>query len=260
MQALESILNSIVNLNRTIFGENLVGVYLHGSAALGCYNPEKSDVDYITVLSSPPTPDEKTAYITELLKINAACSKKGIETSVVTLEHCQSFIHPTPYELHYSNAYLTQATANPADFAAKMHGLDPDLAAHFTVINSAGRVLWGRPINEVFGVVPRESYIDSIMYDIGTAADEIPSSFVYTTLNLCRTLAYSFDGKIRSKKQGGEYCLTLPELTPYYPIITAALEEYTADKTSLHPDKAEAQIFAAHMLTEIKHNLTPVGE
>ncbi len=100
MQPLESILNSIVQLNRTIFGENLVGVYLHGSAALGCYNPQKSDVDFITVLATPPTNAEKTAFIKDLLKINAACSKKGIETSVVLEEHCQTFTHPTPYELH----------------------------------------------------------------------------------------------------------------------------------------------------------------
>ncbi len=260
MPTLDSILTSVASLNQKIFGDNLVGVYLHGSAALGCYNPDKSDVDFITVVKNPPTNDEKAAYITDLLQINSACSKKGIETSVVLLEHCRHFTHPTPYELHYSNAYLTQATASPADFSANMHGLDPDLAAHFTVINSAGVVICGRPISEVFAKVPRQYYIDSIMYDIAAAPDDITSSFTYTTLNLCRTLAYSQDGKIRSKKQGGEYCLTLPGLTPYHNIITAALDDYTTDKTSTLPDKAELHDFAVHMLEEIKHNLALSGE
>ncbi|HJW82735.1 MAG TPA: hypothetical protein VJ754_00380, partial [Anaerolineae bacterium] len=33
----------------TILGENLVGVYLHGSLALGCFNPAQSGVDLLVV-------------------------------------------------------------------------------------------------------------------------------------------------------------------------------------------------------------------
>ncbi len=260
MEKPDSIISSIVSLNKAVFKDNLTGVYLHGSAALGCYNPKKSDVDFITVVKAPPSAEEKCEYIRGLLDINSACSKKGLETSVVLLEYCRNFTHPTPYELHFSNLYLTEAKSDPLSFAAGIHGLDFDLAAHFTVIKSAGVTLYGSPTDEVFGPVPRRDYIDSVMYDIDSAVNEIPSSFVYTTLNLCRTLAYSIDGKIRSKKQGGEFCLSLPELTEYYPVIAAALGDYTTDKTPPTPDKEKLQAFAGHMLDEIKHNLAKSGE
>ena len=33
-------------------GGNLVGVYLHGSAAMGCFHPARSDLDYLVVLGA----------------------------------------------------------------------------------------------------------------------------------------------------------------------------------------------------------------
>ena len=44
--------------SRKIFGENLTGVYLHGSLAMGCFNPDKSDIDLIIVclLYTSPSP------------------------------------------------------------------------------------------------------------------------------------------------------------------------------------------------------------
>lgn len=32
--------------------ENLVGIYLHGSLAMGCFNPSRSDVDLVVVKES----------------------------------------------------------------------------------------------------------------------------------------------------------------------------------------------------------------
>ena len=32
-----------------IFGKDLTGVYLHGSLAMGCFNPQKSDIDLMVV-------------------------------------------------------------------------------------------------------------------------------------------------------------------------------------------------------------------
>ena len=42
-QDVETLLKKIVGLCREVFGENLTGVYLHGSLAMGCFQPEKSD-------------------------------------------------------------------------------------------------------------------------------------------------------------------------------------------------------------------------
>ena len=40
-----SIMDSITNKFSEILGDNLIGIYLHGSVAFGCYNPLLSDID-----------------------------------------------------------------------------------------------------------------------------------------------------------------------------------------------------------------------
>lgn len=90
--------------------------------------------------------------------------------------------------------------AIPPLIGAAMHGTDPDLAAHFTVIRSVGRALWGKPISAVFGDVPREAYLRSILADVSGAENDVAS--VYIVLNLCRVLAYAQDGMVLSKAAG----------------------------------------------------------
>lgn len=47
---LNVILNRIKSNYITILGNNLVGIYLHGSIAFDCYHPETSDIDFIVVI------------------------------------------------------------------------------------------------------------------------------------------------------------------------------------------------------------------
>ena len=47
LQIPENILTQFVAAARETIGENLLGVYLHGSAAMGCFNPKSSDLDLL---------------------------------------------------------------------------------------------------------------------------------------------------------------------------------------------------------------------
>ena len=40
----KKIINEFIEQSKTILQTNLVGVYLHGSAVMGCFNPLKSDL------------------------------------------------------------------------------------------------------------------------------------------------------------------------------------------------------------------------
>ena len=53
------LLHEIRRTHTEILGENLVGLYLHGSIAFGCFNPQKSDVDYIAAVREPLAPDTR---------------------------------------------------------------------------------------------------------------------------------------------------------------------------------------------------------
>lgn len=69
----------------------------------------------------------------------AESTGKG-KLSIVKMDVCKPFVYPTPFELHFSNAYLQWYKTNPLDYVEKMNGVDKDLAAHFTIIYQANGV------------------------------------------------------------------------------------------------------------------------
>ncbi len=138
---------------RQELGENLTGIYLHGSAAFGSMS-EGSDLDFIAVTERPPTQEQKEHLIAALLQLEREAPAKGLEMSVVLLRDCRDFAYPTPYQLHYSPMHRRAFEQDLAGYCRRMQGVDCDLAAHFTVIRRVGIVLFGSPIREVFGPVP----------------------------------------------------------------------------------------------------------
>lgn len=249
----QSLLDEIVDNSRNIFRENLTGVYLHGSLAMGCFNPGKSDIDIIIVINDSITDIQKTQFMNHIVELNKKAPDKGIELSIVKEAYCRTFLYPTPFELHFSNAHLQWFTDNPTDYVHKMNGTDKDLAAHFKIIGKYGVVLYGKAVNDVFADVPRKDYIDSILYDVEGAEEDISENPVYVILNLCRAAAFLKNDLILSKKQGGEWALqNLP--TQYHTLISNALQSYMHEN-EMDLDVAKAQKFAESMLRMIKNML-----
>lgn len=245
----ESICSEFVARSQDILKENLVGVYLHGSAVMGCFNPAKSDIDLIVVTEEKMSDDDKRKYMDMVMELNTIGPAKGIEMSVVLKKDCNPFVYPTPFDLHFSVAHIKWYSDNPEDYISKMNGTDPDLAAHFTIIRKRGKCLYGQPIEQVFGGVPKEDYFDSIWNDIAGAKDDIQEDTMYITLNLARVLAFRREELVLSKKEGGEWALdNLPE--EFHPLINEALKEY-AEGTKGNYDTECARKYAEYILKEI---------
>ena len=246
----DHLINDFVERSKDILGNNLVGVYLHGSLAMGCFNPQKSDIDLIIVVNEPLSDSIKRTYMEMVVELNARGPKKGIEMSVVLRRVCRPFIYPTPFELHFSNGHLDWYTKNPNDYIHKMNGADKDLAAHFTIINKRGNCLYGVPIKEVFGEVPASNYMDSIWYDVENAEKEITDYPMYLTLNLARVLAYKEEGLVLSKKEGGEWAINhLP--AEYHCLVKAAMRDYTESANIIY-NKVLARRYAKYVIKRIK--------
>ncbi|RKM55484.1 DUF4111 domain-containing protein [Butyrivibrio sp. X503] len=246
---MNTILTQFVDRSKDILKENLVGVYLHGSAVMGCYNPKKSDLDLIIVVNGAMSDSEKKAFMDMVVELNENGPAKGIEMSVVKREVCKPFVYPTPFELHFSVMHLGWYKDNPDDYIQKMNGEDSDLAAHFTIIKKRGKCLYGDPIDEVFGEVPSADYMDSIKDDIAEAEDDIVDNTMYITLNLARVLAYKKDDLVLSKKEGGEWALNaVPQ--EYHDQIKEAMREYETGGNASY-DIELAKRYARYMLKEI---------
>lgn len=249
MTMLEQVTEAFVARSREILGENLVGVYLHGSAVMGCFNPQKSDIDLLVVVDDAPCAEDKLRYMDMVVELNAIAPAKGIEFSMVRRAVCSPLLYPTPFELHFSIAHLAWYNASPRDYVLKMNGTDRDLAAHATVLYHRGRCLWGEEIRSVFAPVDEKAYWDSIVSDVERAEEDILDAPVYTTLNLCRVLAYKKEKLILSKREGGEWgMVNVPKR--YGALIQSALGDY-ASGTQSTPDEPLAREYAGYMLRSI---------
>lgn len=248
--AMDTLLNRFVEQSKEILQDNLTGIYLHGSAVMGCFNPAKSDIDLIVVVNEPLSDDAKKRYMDMVVKLNTSGPAKGIEMSIVTREACNPFAYPTPFELHFSAMHLDWYRENPDDYIQKMKGCDKDIAAHFTIIRKRGRCIYGQPIGPVFAEVPKQAYMDSIWNDIAEAIEEISENTMYLTLNLARVLAYKEEELVLSKKEGGEWALkTLP--VKYHALIRDAMREYV-EGTEVAYDEELARQYAGYMLKQIR--------
>ena len=250
LQQTEKLINEYVEHSKRILQDNLTGVYLHGSAVMGCFNPQKSDLDFIIVVNKPPCDAVKRSYMEMVVKYNALGPAKGIEMSIVLRDVCKPFVYPTPYELHFSTGHLDWYREDPDDYISRMNGTDKDLAAHFTIITKRGKCLCGAPINDVFAEVPSADYMDSIWFDVEGAAEEITEYPMYLTLNLARVLAYKEEKLVLSKKEGGEWAIQrLP--AEYCPLVLDALREYS-ENTDVVYDPALAVRYAEYMINRLK--------
>ena len=253
---MDTVIDSFVKQSEEILKDNLVGIYLHGSAVMGCFNPAKSDLDLIVVVREPMMDSDKRSFMDMVVELSNKGPAKGIEMSVVRQNVCLPFVYPTPFELHFSVGHIDWYRNDPEDYISKMKGGDKDLAAHFTIINHRGKCLCGTPIKETFADVPVRDYIDSIRNDIADAENEITDNPMYIILNLTRVLAYLKDGLVLSKKEGGEWALSnIPEI--YHSLVINALKEY-AEGTDTEYDMNNAESYAVCMMEQIRSEMKRV--
>lgn len=245
-------LDSFVEQSRRILEDRLTGIYLHGSAAMGCFNSRKSDIDLLIVIKDGLPVQIKRQYMDMAVRMNAQAPAKGIEFSIVREDVCRPFVYPTPFKLHFSSAHLAWYQSDPEGYVTEMNGTDPDLAAHAAILYHRGKTLFGKEVKEVFSEVRREDYWDSIVGDVENAVEDIAAQPLYIILNLCRVLAYKREGLILSKQEGGEWGLARLPLQ-YRDLVRAAMAEYRTGVSS-GLERMPAKEYAKYMLTQIMDN------
>ncbi len=252
-QAIKDQVGSFVRALREELGENLIGVYLHGSLAMGCFNPRASDIDLLVRTRNCLAVEAKHRLAQLLLETSGAPSP--IELSLVCEQDIRPWRYPTPYDLHYSEEWRWQyeqdlATGRWQQWSREGH-LDEDLAAHITITHLRGICLWGAPIERAFPQIPPADYKASILSDVDWGIERIAKIPVYVVLNLCRIYAYCREEKILSKDEGGVWaCEILP--ADLQPIIAKALSIYRGDSDDRNLSEAAVRGFAAYMKEKIR--------
>lgn len=236
-----------------IVAQNLVGIYLHGSLAMGCFNPQRSDIDLLAVTHSGMALDVKRELGHLLLARSG--DPHPLEISFLREQDLQPWQYPTPFDLHYSEMWREQYRQHlQGDEWRTWNGRqyrDPDLAAHITLTLHRGIRLQGRPISEVFPPVPREDYVASLLSDCEGARDEIAESPVYGVLNMCRVYWYLLADRISSKDEAAVWAIGyLPRA--FQGLVARALQAYRGQGTEEGLAAPELQAFAAYVDQQVQ--------
>lgn len=223
--------NAIVGELAAILGTSLIGVYLHGSLAMGCFNPALSDLDLLAVTTGPMPIEIKRRVAESTLRLSG--SPQDVELSILAESQLYPWEHPTAYDFHFGESQRARLaddleTDKWREWNAQSTW-DSDLAAHITAAQLRGISLYGEPISLVLPLIPASDYADSIVTDLWwarTRAEEDPAGKgMYFVLNACRVYAYLLDGFITSKDEGAVWALAmLPE--QHRAVVVRALEIY----------------------------------
>ena len=75
---MDTVIDSFVKQSEEILKDNLVGIYLHGSAVMGCFNPAKSDLDLIVVVREPMMDSDKRSFMDMVVELSNKARQKEL--------------------------------------------------------------------------------------------------------------------------------------------------------------------------------------
>jgi predicted nucleotidyltransferase len=218
----------LVSLLENELRDNLVGVYLHGSLAMGCYYRPKSDLDVIVVVQDKiGAATAKSAGIAIAEQAEKRPTTGNVELSIITADTAKNIPVPVPFEFHYSTEWHEKTLNGDIEYDSSK--TDIDLLSHLMYVRQRGVVLAGKPISEVFGEYDWQHFMDAVIDDFKWILEDehILETPFYGVLNICRVLQLMSENSqmVHSKDEGGEWGLkNLPQ--EHHAIIQQALDAY----------------------------------
>jgi Domain of unknown function (DUF4111) len=197
--ALDAYLGKLASGLVRALGPVLTGLYLHGSAALGGWSAELSDVDLLGVVARPLGRREKLAAAARLLHPALACpAERGLELSLVTAAVAAAPPRLPPFELH-----VNTGPPEPGHNLGGPGATDPDLLLYFAVCRRSGLAVTGAPPGEVFAEPPRDWLLELAAAELRWAVRH--GSFADRVLNACRAWRLAEEDVLCSKLDGGHW-------------------------------------------------------
>lgn len=217
-----------------------VGVYVHGSAALGGLT-SASDLDVLVVTSTPEGVPEAAGALLDL-----AHGERTLELSIVAAEAAATPARPWPFLVHVNSAEERVSIDDGAG--------DPDLLAHYAVTRAHGRTVTGPPPATVIGQVVRSDLVSYFMGELDWAQQHGDQR--YAVLNACRAVAYAETGVLISKIAGGRWWM---QHYGDHRLVEACLtaQEHGCDAG---PCDAAARAFVADRIRQLQHAMTEQRE
>ena len=193
---------------RSHLGGRLLAAYLHGSAVLGGWRADRSDVDMLFVTEDGADSQDIDALSAALTASAAEAPGRGLESSAVTAGQAAQPRAPWPFLLHVAvdrAGPQAPGSARLVDVRGDGQPGDPDLLMHYATSRAAGWAVHGPGPRELIGAVPRPAILGYLADELGWGLEH--GTEAYAVLNAGRAQVFLADGRIVSKIEGGRIAL-----------------------------------------------------
>jgi streptomycin 3"-adenylyltransferase len=248
-------IDSVCDIWLKYLGDSVLGIYIHGSLVLDCFHEESSDIDILIVTSRKVSRDERLHIAKETILIDQ--KPCPLEMSAIWIKDLTPWKHPMPCQFHYSD-YWTKTYVNLIESESESHFIldedfeDADIASHIHVTNQSGICIYGKPIHEIFPVIPEEDFWRSISNDVDDYDFNAynPKYFVSNILILGRILSYKKLKRVLSKYDSALWTLANVPLKYNY-IINNALRVWYMGEDLIEYDKEDLKNLKQYLINEI---------
>lgn len=154
-----------------LLGEDLVGLYVHGSLASGAFRRNRSNLDLIAVVRRT-LPDGLRADVARVLATlsESRPMREDIDVDVLSEQNVRHFEHPMPCEVRYGR------------------GTRASLPARLVDVREHGVILVGPSPSALFSPVPWYAYVNALESELLRAARATRAHPERVILAACRVL------------------------------------------------------------------------
>ncbi|KAL4734792.1 hypothetical protein BDV11DRAFT_46604 [Aspergillus similis] len=182
-------------------GDNLLAVYLFGSAGYDAYEPGASDVDVYAVIHEPIS--DYKQLVRKISHASIPCPARKLEFVLFTKANAALQTSRPQFEMNFNTG---------RDMEDDYLNLDPSTEPQFWFLidlamgRVLGTALFGPPAREVFAAPKVEWIFDSLIESLDWHRQQ-PLLASDGILNACRALRFAKTGTWGSKKDGGDWVI-----------------------------------------------------
>ena len=190
-----------------VIAQDLLGVYLYGSAVIGGLQ-KFSDIDLLAVVKQSTTLEQKKQLVTGLLQISGIymkSSKYPIELTIVVDSAVKPWRYPPQFDFQYGD--WLRETFQKGDIEPWQSKEMADLAIIFTKVLLSSKTLLGPAPDQMLPEVPYSDFIKAMMEGLPSLKADLEVDTRNVLLTLARVWCTLETDSIHSKQAAADWVI-----------------------------------------------------
>lgn len=236
-------IDDIVELLKTLLHQDLLGLYLYGSATHKGIQ-KYSDIDLLALTTRKFTTEEQEIFIKKMLQISKDPKKGGgfpIELTIVENSQISPWNYPPKFAFQFGE-WMREDFENKKENLQSSNEM-PDLAVLITLVHLSGKTIAGLDPKQALPQVPYLDFMHALQENIPSLLKALHTDTRNVLLTLARVWATFYTDTISSKTDSANWAIEqLPES------LIEPMERARKISLGSHEDD----------LTDLKHQLKPL--